>query len=320
MQGGEKSYSIVTKVVGGRDVRFLIVNHVLYSLDEPIDRLDDEAIRSSIAPSPEFWDAGNARPLRQTPKGVDYPCSRALPILNQGGRATCVAFALVAAMELAAARLGRRWRLSQEFASWLFNIGRSPEERKKEGVSLLRGVQMLARYGTCPSELCEYGKGPPTECAVEAATYGISSYVLIDRLSSPCIRYSGCTDEPSIDGPSITNTSYLECILSSGREIVVTMATNAALSIDGILDIEYAAPIPGYFCTPQPALTSHAMVIVGYDRVAATPYFVLRDSNQSDPDLHRLYSYDFVRRYARYGVVITDVSDEQPSLDCEPVR
>jgi hypothetical protein len=53
------------------------------------------------------------------------------------------------------------------------------------------------------------------------------------------------------------------------------------------------------------------MVMVGYNRIAPIPYFVFRNSwgRRGGVDYLR-FSYDFVRKYARYGVIITGVSEK----------
>lgn len=120
-----------------------------------------------------------------------------------------------------------------------------------------------------------------------------------------------------LDGPWITNTAYLECLLAHNHPIVVAMP-QARLGLIGEVTASQPEQAPGkkFYCLPDMQAESHAMVIVGYERCSTKPYFILRDSGQTSPDRHVKYSYDYIRRYARYGVVILNVSDE---MNCEPM-
>lgn len=281
--------------------------------DDDLDRLDDEALRRSIVPPARFWGAAAARPRNRTAGSVDYALSRLFPIRYQGPRRqTCVAFALVAAMELCAMRRGKKWKLSEAFATWLFSLENN-DAPDDERVSLFAGVRQLSKYGTCPASLCEdegRGLSRPSPQALAQARYGIARYFLIDRLT-PASTY--CMERPVLDGPGISNTAYLESILSCNHDIVVTMPNGSQDMREGhVRDVRYRSDPCDFFCTPVRPTASHAMVMVGYNRLAPIPYFVFRDSSQSDLE-HIRYSYDYVRMYAQYGVVISHVSDRMPT-------
>jgi len=320
----ESSIEVVR--AGDADFKYLISNGARYPAD--IDRLDDEGVRDAIVPSSLFWNSAEARPSIQTPAAVDYAWSRRTPIEYQGGRATCVSFALVAAMELFAARRGRKWHLSEQYANWAFNASKPADQRAVDGVGLLKGLQVLTAQGTCPRGLCRYEETDPRVApsleARHAARYAVSDYLLIDRRPLKWASDFGCSDEPSLDGPYISNSAYLECIIANNHDVVVTMAPGAySDSADEVFNVLYCKPESptcaacSWSCVPAMPMASHAMVIVGYNRIAPTPYFVLRDSAQGGRERHVFYSYDYLRKYARYGAVILNVTDDAPVDACE---
>ncbi|MEO5560401.1 MAG: C1 family peptidase [Dokdonella sp.] len=282
-----------------------------------VDTLGEDA-RRTIVPPRRFWDSINSRTRTQSPASFENAWTHLIPVGDQGYRLTCVSFALVAAIELFALRRGKKWSLSEQFANWVFNSYET--DRYADGVSLFNGVQRLASWGTCPRELCEYQDAnmtadpeeAPSSEAFKAATYGISRYALIDRPLMGCAGKGCCKEEPNLDGPYISNTSYLECILASEHDIVVTMAAESMNSCGDVVTTYYQ-PLPdSFFCLPWPPLAGHAMVMVGYNRIGPTPYFVFRNSWGKSVAYWR-FSYDYVRRYARYGVVVMGVSDRMPA-------
>jgi hypothetical protein len=284
------------------------------------DYILDE-LRPAIRVPPEFWDYANARPRWPTPAATDY--SHLLPdeVRDQGRqRRTCVAFAIAAAMELRFLREGRRLRLSPQYANWVFQKERNRiyQEEGSELISLAEGLDILSRHGICEEEYSSYEENAadPADCAQKNARFGIRNYFLIDRLL-PQIPSTRMT--PRLDGPGVSNTAYLECMLARNHEVLIAISMSSTLCVhvaSGTWNINCMGGSE-HFCIPPLPSASHALLMIGYTRIADVPHFICRNSLRgvdSGPGCGlALLSYDYVRTYAQYGAVITGVSDRMKS-------
>lgn len=277
--------------------------------------------RTSIRIPTRFWDHPNARPRIATPAAIDYAWSRQLAPRDQSDRGTCVCFALLAAIELYMIRRGTQIDLSEQYANWLFmQLEAHPKNWCQSGLRLADGLHRISEFGICTEDLWPYTSYPaktaqcdigPSSEAFQQARYGISKYFFIDRLTPFNAR---CTTTPVLDGPGIANTAYLECILAQNYDIVISVdwciADPKALVHDvGRLPVNKN----GDCCCVISAEGAHALVVVGYNRTGAKPYFICRNSNADrNPDGHIFLSYDYVRTYANYGIVVLGVSEEMP--------
>jgi hypothetical protein len=275
----------------------------------------ENAELSMARPHPMFWDYYNARPQILTPSEVDYVWSRRIGVRSQKGAPTCYCFAALAAIEMFAIRHGDTVDLSESYTNWIFMRSES-RSWCEVGFRLAKGVGLLAELGVCPETLCPYdtvcGKGTPDPEAMRQAKWGISKYFFIPRQRSQ--RPTNCSEVPCLDGPSISNTTYLECILAQNFDIAITIDfVRDQIVKDQKFGNIYDVPTdPDCGCSPASGTwgEKHDMVIVGYNRSGDVPYFVCRDSSKYAADGHVFLSYDYIRTYARYGVVVMGISKE----------
>jgi len=265
--------------------------------------------KAALVPPAQFWDFYQQRPHgSELPVIVRYPRT---PTESQGSRNTCVCFATAWAIELCfLRRYSQRILLSKQYANWLF-MADDNRGWCDETLRLVDGIRILATRGICLDVDCSYPasrdvclKLPidrPSAEAVSRAIFGVSKYTVIDKLG--------------FNGPSICNVKYLEFILVQGFDIVLTFDRarhdKRVLEETGIWDVIYRES--GF---PEPPESSHAVLIVGYDRSGNVPYFICKDSRGefgAPVEGYTRLSYDYLRTYASYGVVVLDVSDSMPT-------
>lgn len=217
-------------------------------------------------------------------------------IKNQAGRSTCVAHASLAALEHLLQRGGMaNSDLSERYANWLF--------MKFEGESPCHGwvhtkqaAIYLSKWGVCKDRWWNYTgcEGSPPGDAPLKAVYGIGSYRLIGR---------------GLAGPRMGNTDYLECVISRGMTIVtsIDLAIGDENPTDGIYDV-----LKDESGNVLARLGGHAMLLVGYNRPAN--YFIFKNSwgDECDHEGYIWLSYDYVRKYSKYGFIVMEVDSDKP--------
>jgi len=247
----------------------------------------------------------NHGPLLAIPQVVDHRPNQT-PVKNQNNRGTCVCFASLAGLEVAYG--GGSLDLSEQFANYLYMTAQS-RGCKDAGLKTTDSANYLANDGVCVETICPYQNDKynfPSYCnnaapaappmrveAVSKRPYKIKSYQKIWRNDSLT------TDT----GIWINNPRYLESLLRAGHDIVFgTHIAGWTSPYTGIIDVQLTGG-----GNPLPSVGGHAMLVVGYDR--NQEYFIVKNSwGTSKGQAGYVYlSYDYIRTYAKYGYVITDV-------------
>ena len=228
---------------------------------------------------------------------------------NQEDRGACVCFAALANLEAELkAQVQEDVDLSEQYANWLYmNMDSVPKDWCKDGLKTTLAAQYLAKHGVCMEGLCPYEDAAaiaahcsdkPSQKATREAKYGIGEYSLIDNLG--------------ILGPSIANPKYLEAVLCHGHDVVlgVHVAWGATPDSDGVFDV-----IRDKYGNPLQSGGGHAMLIVGYNRIASTPYVIYKNSWGTSEGINGYFnlSYDYIRAYARYGYIVHKFRQDMPS-------
>lgn len=222
-------------------------------------------------------------------------------VQTQRYRRTCVAFASLAGLEHALRRFKNlELDLSEEYANWMFMMHEGADTCR-EYLETKNSARYLAASGVCTDNLWPYLDDetitalpgqcpgtPPLEYQ-EQAVYGVKDYVLIAG---------------GLEGPRIGNTDYLECLLSHGYSIVVSVGMAIGYDDDagdGVYDLYKDSS--GNF---RPSQGGHAMLLTGYDRNKR--FFMFKNSwgPTADHDGYIYLSYNYFRYYAKYGFVITE--------------
>lgn len=275
----------------------------LYDHNELDDVLSPEEI-DAIRPS-RFWDDSHGRPIHSTP-GWSTTDS-VVPARNQSDRRTCVSFALVAALEARLQRRGIATDLSEQHvaAALALSSGRSPDD-PYELIRLFDAIHVLRGRKICFEEDCKYEAvgSEPGRDALSRAQYSIEDFFVIPRLPHVV---KDRIQNPNLDGGGVGNIAYLECVIANGYDIVVAIAANLGRDMDtGIIFPRYVSLSNAL--VPEASEYSHALLITGYRRNSGIPYFICRDSLERLSEGRPLcVSYEYVRAYAKYGVVVTHV-------------
>jgi len=247
----------------------------------------------------------NGGALLAIPQVVDHRPNQT-PVKNQNNRGTCVCFASMAGLEVAYG--GGSLDLSEQFANYLYMTAES-RGCKDAGLKTTDSANYLANDGVCVETICPYQNDKynfPSYCnnaapaappmrveAVSKRPYKIKSYQKIWRNDSLT------TDT----GIWINNPRYLESLLRAGHDIVFgTHVAGWITPYTGTIDVKLTGG-----GNPLPSVGGHAMLVVGYDR--NQEYFIVKNSwGTSKGQAGYVYlSYDYIRTYAKYGYVITDV-------------
>lgn len=273
--------------------------------DEVPDKLDATEQEEASAKIPYWNDAENLPDLDDCDDIIDR-ISLQTSIKDQEDRGTCVCFAALANLEVALmADLNEEVDLSEQYANWLFMLN-AGSDWGKDGLKTTLAAQYLSQYGVCMEALCPYEDAAsigthcndkPSQKARQEASYGIEEYTLIDNLG--------------ILGPSIANPNYLEALLCHGHDIVfgVHVAWGRNPDSNGVYDI-----ILDKYGNPLQSRGGHAMLIVGYDRSGPIPYVMCKNSWGTSVGVGGYYylSYDYIRRYARYGYIVHRFRQNMP--------
>jgi hypothetical protein len=252
--------------------------------------------RAQAAADPPLWNKQAGRPIGPPPPATSDPKWQT-PLKDQRDRETCVAFASIACLEALLKRQskGVDLILSEQYTNWMF-MNQEHQSQCAEVLPISRAARYLTEQAVCAQSFWTYTDRahinclqPPPMAAERHAVYLFAGSVqLIDRL-------------PDATGPSIHNTSYLESLLSQGRDIV--FSTGVAW---------WQPDASGVFCvrlqpdnTPEPVRGYHAMLLVGYDRNHG--FFLAKNSwtDQYTRVGYMKLSYDYIETYAQPGYVVT---------------
>ena len=270
------------------------------------DRLSDEERETSLSDN-HLWDDRKGRPTcEKTPDTEDHRHFQT-SIKHQLDRGTCVCFASLACLEAIHKRQAENGEddldLSEQYANWLY-MGNQGRDQCADGLRTTLSASYLSQKGVCQDNLATYEDNQtvgthcpddPSQQAQDGARYGIGRYTIIDRLG--------------LNGPSIANTNYLECLLSSGFDIV--FGTYVAWGLPdpqtGVHDV-----LLDPYGNPLQSRGGHAMLVTGYVRNVATPYFVLKNSWGTGKGVRGYYylSYDYIRLYSKYGYIVRALRED----------
>jgi C1A family cysteine protease len=262
----------------------------------------------------------DALDLSAPPPKVDHR-SKQTQIRTQGTRGTCVAHAVAAALER---RDDVPDDLSEQYAFHSFMLKEHLDCCSGTGLRTIDAAVYASDEGIPEEQDWKYDIDPPncgssTSCtapthdvpaaATTARKYRIAKFELINDLD---VDNDGTSD---VTGPTIKNPAYLESILASGNDIVFgTYVAWDEADATGVLDVKID-PDTGSRWEPY---GGHAMLLVGYNRPGG--YFIAK--NSWGPDWghggYAYLTYDYIRAYAKYGFIITDVLAEPPAVEAAP--
>jgi hypothetical protein len=243
------------------------------------------------AANPPLWNRQASLPIDpQPPPTIDHSTWQT-PTKDQLDRGTCVAFASIACLEALLKRQGNGGDLllSEQYTNWMF-MNQDHQSLCAEALPTSHAARYLTEQAVCAQAFSPYSPDctqVPSMAAERNAVYGFAGYQLIDRLTDA-------------SDPSIHNTSYLESLLSQGRDIV--FSTGVAWwqpDANGVFGVRLRAD-----GTTQPVRGYHAMLLVGYDR--NHDFFLGKNSwrDQYTQAGYMKLSYDYIRTYAQSGYVV----------------
>jgi hypothetical protein len=239
------------------------------------------------------------------PNVVDHRPNQT-PVKDQNNRGTCVCFASLAGLE---AKYGSTTLdLSEQYANYLYMTAEG-RGCKSAGLKTTDSADYLKANGVCQESICPY----------QNDKYNFPSYCNNGGTPAPAMRTSAVGHDPyriksfekiwrnesltTDTGNWINNPRYLMSILASGQDIVFgTHVAGWVSPYTGIIDVTLT---PGG--DPVGSVGGHAMLVVGYNR--SQEYFIVKNSwGTSRGQAGYVYlSFDYVRTYAKYGYIITEV-------------
>ena len=267
-------------------------------LEDEKDQLDSEELMDSQQ-NIICWDDENNQPDCETiPDSVDHRQDQT-GIRNQLDRGTCVCFASLACLESILKRDDQDIDLSEQYANWLY-MREQGRNQCDDGLRTTLSARYLSQYGVCEEQYLPYEDlatvnqhchESPSVQVQGNAHYGIGQSNIINRLG--------------FRGPSISNPTYLECVLSNGFDIVfgVHVAWGHP-DRNGVHDI-----ILDQYGNPFQSRGGHAMLLVGYNNTAPIPYFIFKNSwgPHWGNNGYSYLSYDYVVQYAKYGYIVHQI-------------
>jgi C1A family cysteine protease len=262
------------------------------------DHLDSAEMLLSEEDNP-YWDEAKGQPeCESTPDEEDHR-SQQTAIRNQQDRGTCVCFASLACLESIIKRDNKDIDLSEQYANWLYMRERGSNQCD-DGLRTTLAARYLTNNGICEETYAPYENvstvrqhchATPSKDAKNNARYGIKRSTIIDRLGPL--------------GPSISNPAYLECVLAKGHDIVFgTHVAWGRPDENGVLDV-----ILDQYGNPLRSRGGHAMLLVGYSKIASIPYLIFKNSWGTSKGNEGYYylSYDYIIEYAKYGYIVHEM-------------
>jgi len=254
------------------------------------------------------------------------------PVRDQGGRGTCSAFATVAGTE---ALLRRRMRLSSpnagEASPTRLTAAAVPEIKRVmpsvdldisenhafkaaltktgEPCQTTRGVHTWATVDAALDGLCVESAFPYTQTCPTSGIPVPCSASATRKLSAVWPMYTPNHGVPEVQedwSHRADNIALLESLLDTGADVIYALDIaggdwNSNAVNSGVIDVEVDEN-----GNPAPAAGSHAMLMVGYNRLGK--YFIFKNSWGADYGragyIH--ISYDYVQTYAWYGFATLD--------------
>lgn len=228
---------------------------------------------------------------------------RQSPVKDQQQRGTCVAFAIVAAMEAAYNANGQLVDLSEEDAYWTLKAGRSCQSG-----TFLEFFQLaqLSANGVSTERDWPY-RGNPAELGCPRATVSRPAQAAQNAKWAPSTFWSIPRGDSLTQDTGVyaNNPRQIESWLATGHEVYIAVSVAGDLSQRGVIDV---------LLDERGELTSswagHAMLIVGYDKANGGTFEVKNSwGTQAGDGGYIKLSYDYIRVYARQASILIELRD-----------
>ncbi len=255
---------------------------------------DAPTVFSELESAP-YWASGRPAMASTDPR-VDHTGNQT-SVKDQFDRLTCASFATLAAMEAILKARGTTTDLSEQHVNTVVD-----GDQCRDVVETAQVAAVLRQRPICTEDRYPYEDRievtrhdclqiPPQE-AVNGARHSVGGFREIPNLG--------------LAGPSIANTAYLESLLFHGHDIVFETEVAYEPRGRGIQDVRRNPIGSGVFRTGN----KHAMLMVGYDRTGALPFFICKNSYGTGfgQNGYFLLSYRYIRTYAIRGVIIESVN------------
>ncbi len=232
------------------------------------------------------------------------------PILDQGERGTCTAFAATAALEaFESCRNHKVVQLSEEDAYHIYMKATNCTCGRDCGATTYKTAEYLTNNRICTAAQMPYtpkiGALPAddnkhvTSACSTGNRYG---FMVTGTQIVLGTDYGGPQDQ------NANNPEYLESLLYTSYDLVYGLWVAGTSWSDGgaesgIVDVQLQNG------KPAPSVGGHAMLLVGYDRPHS--YFIFKNSwgTQHGHSGYFYLSYDYIRTYGKYGYAVTKVAD-----------
>jgi hypothetical protein len=283
---------------------------VLLSKEQVNAQAPAARVKIAEADAAKFKDKLGKKETESAAASVDHTAMQTA-IRNQGERGTCTAFATCAGMETLLKRSGTTADLCENLAYLVFMkaVGSTPCSdpgiRTVDAPSHLAGKFICAdshwAYISTAPQILQHDGTCATIDVLPPALVGKPGHTIANSVELP--RGSEIEANGSFD---IRDTKTLEQLLADDHDIVfgTEVAWNSAdfaTIVDVVLDPTGQ---------PAPSIGGHAMLIVGYNTAGEKPYFIVKNSWGAGKG-HSGYlwiSYDYIRTYAKYGFVISELA------------
>jgi hypothetical protein len=231
---------------------------------------------------------------------------RQTPVKDQGGRGTCVAFAIVGAIEAGYNANGQLVDLSEEDAFSTLKMQRSCDDGTF--VELFQLSQLSGAGVSLESDWpyskdrrdigCPRASIPRPARAVQNAKWAPTQF-----WSSP--RRNDLAQDT---GEVANNPRHIEAWLATGHEVYIAVGVANNLGARGVIDVELDER-----GEPMGSWAGHAMLIVGYDKADGGTFEVKNSWGTAVGDGGYIkLSYDYLRTYAWNASILTELKDVAP--------